>query len=479
MARGRHRKNKNYLVEGDPAHKARHDPKERHKAEDLELAAARRTESLKGQKRHDRSVQSDIFPEQNVWVSSTSLVKDYAIPVHVQLNAENIPSGSFTGQNTYFDIVLNGGNYIGYADHIILELILTNPGAAAITLGPAEQLFDKIELLVNGSNVADTLYPEQMFFGYKQDICDEHRAIVSDNYGWERQTDRDSTLNPYQLTNYDAAVSGTGVVIAAGGQKTYWMEIPCCLSYANLYLPAIGPQKGPRYRFYPSANNCKMSSDATTTKPVIQQAIFVVGGPQFSSDVQDNITSEYHNQRTVVPCIAFDRQIVNISIFDNKETGDLTLNSITGQVAGLMAIVRKVADGSQEGLFSPGGTGTQTWKQFDLITFKESSGRVIGYEKEPMQLYRSLYWSDHFRSTLAQEKCVLWYPFSSNIMSDIKTGSNSGSFQFEGSETFRFTPQNVPTYNTFTDGDNCEFLVYVYRHAVLSFNNGQWNLKKL
>lgn len=477
MARGKNRKNRQHMINGDQSHKARFDPKERHKAEDLELAGARRSESLKNQKRHDRSVQSDIMPEENVWVAATSLVKDYAIPVHVQLNAENIPSGSFTATNTYFDIVLNGGNYIGYADHIILQLIVTNPSALLpITLGPAEQLFDKIELLVNGSNVQDTLYPEQLFINYKQDICDEVRAIMAPNYGWERQTDRDSSLNPYLLTNYDAALSGAGITIPASGQFTYYMEIPCCLAYANLYLPAIGAQKGPRYRFYPSSANCKMSSDVTATKPVIQQAIFVVGGPQFSSDVQDSITSEYGNQRTVVPCIAYDRQIVNVNVFTGKETGDLTLNSITGQVAGLMGIVRSIASASKEGLFSPGGA--QTYLEFDDITFKESSGRVIGYEKEPMQLYRSTYWMDHFRSTLAQEKCILWYPFCSNIMSDIKNGSNTGSFKFEGSETIRFTPYSV-TNNTFVDGVNCELLVYVYRHACLTFTDGQWMLKKL
>lgn len=475
---GRSKKSRNNeIVSHLPTHKNRGDPRERTKMEDLELGTARREHSARSQMRHEHQALSDVSPGSNVWVSPTALNKDYSIPVHLQMNAENIPSGCFTGNNLYFDIVLNGGTYIGYADHVVLQLVLFNPSAInTIILGPAEQLFDKIELLINGSNVEDTIYPEQMFFGYKQDLMDECRATIAANYGWERNTDRDSTLNPYLLTNYDAAVNGTGVTMPPLSTFTYWIEIPCGLSVANMFLPAIGPQKGPRYRFYPSANNVKMSADVTNTKPSIQQAIFVVGGPQFAADIQEQITSDYNSARTVVPCIAFDRQIINLSISNDKETGDLTLNSITGQVAGLMCILRPVALAQNEGLFSPGGA--QTWREFDFITFKEASGRVIGYEKEPMQLYRTLYWKDHFRSNLALEKCVLWYPFCNDIMKDWNLGSNTGSYQFEGSETFRFTPLSV-TNNAFVDGENCEFIVYVYRHAVLNFINGCWRLKKL
>lgn len=482
MARNRRQRERNQnIVSGHPSHKNRGDAHERAKMEDLELATARRSHSHRIQKRHNAEVQSDVTPGENIFVASTALLKSYSIPVHLQMNAENIPTGCFTGNNLYFDIVLNGGNYISYADHIILQLTLTNPSATdPIILGPAEQLFDKIELLINGSNIQDTIYPEQMFFGYKQDLTDERRSQVAQNYGWQRQTNRDSSINAYRLTNYGVA-NQTGVIIPEGETFTYYMEIPCCLSCASIFLPAIGPQKGPRYRFYPSAANCKMSTDVTLTKPIIQQAMFVVAGPQFTADVQQSLTTDYLNNRTVVPCIAFDRQIINIQPANNKETGDLTLNSIGGQVAGLMCILRRVADAQNEGLFSHvDGTisSNQTWKQFDFITFKEASGRVIGYEKEPAQLFRTVYWQDHFKSNLALEKMVLWYPFCSDIMACWKQGANTGSYFFEGSETFRFTPQSV-TNATFTDGDSSEFLVFVYRHAVLNFQRGGFNLRKL
>jgi hypothetical protein len=451
--------------------------------EDLELGSARRKHSARNQKRHNTSVQSDLNPGESIWVSSGALQKEYAMPVHLQMNAEQIPPACFTGNNLYFDIVLNGGTYVGYADKIILQMILTNPSVTdTIYLGPAHQLFDKLELLVNGSTVQDTLYPEQWYFGYMQDLCDEARANMSANYGFQRQTDRDSSSNPYELDNYDAWNSSEGIPILPGDTYTYYIELPVALTNANIFLPAIGKQMGPRYRFYPSSANCKMKHDVSPVKPTLQQAIFVVGGPQFHPDIQSSLIDEYNHSRTVVPCIGFDRQIINLQPTSGKETGDLTLNSITGQVAALMCILRPVAV-SNDQLFSPAPNATygitnQQWKEFDLLTVKEGSGRVIGYEKEPMQLYRTTYWAQQFRSNLALEKCVLFYPFCQDIMKDWREGANTGSYQFESSETIKFTPYSV-TLNTFTDGDPMEFLIFVYRHAVLSFNNGQWMLRKL
>lgn len=446
--------------------------------EDGPLSTARFKNSARSAMRHSEMVVNSQFPGENVWVSGSSLVKDYSNPVWTRINADSIPSACFVGQGLYFDVQLTGGNYVGYCDHIILELILINNAATSIAIGPVHQLFDKIELLFNGSNIADTLYPENLYLNYMMDLPDEKRSKLSYNYGWQRQTDRDSTLDPYLLRNYDAEANGAGIIIPAnGGQRTIYAEIPCHLAYMHLYLPVLQRESGPRFRFYPSPNNCLMTTTlgTATDKPQIQQAQFIIIGPQFAPMVAENIYENHMSFPVITPGIGHDRQIISYTPVDGDESGDQNFTATTGQIAGFFMIVRPVAV-SNENLFSPGGA--QTWREFDEVTFRDGAGRSVGFEKEPMQVYRSFVWNDHFASNLALEKCLLWWPFCKSLMSDILYGSNTGSYDFSGRETIRFTPYSV-TNNSFLVNTPHEILVFAYRHSMARLDKGVVNFYKL
>lgn len=448
--------------------------------EDGPLANARFKASAAQTMRHDALVQSSTNPGENLWVPSTALQKSYANPTMTRINSDQIPSSAFTGTGVFFDCVLNGAEYVTYCDHIILELILLNTDATLpIVIGPFHQLFDKIEILFNNGTVQDTLYPENLYLNYFSDLSDEKRSIMARNYGWNRQTDRDSTLRANELTNYDAETNGTGIVIPPSESRTLYCEIPCHLKYMNVYLPSLKKDGGPRIRLYPSRDNCMFSTSIaptySNTPPTIQQAQLVLLGPQLSPAVQKSITANYAANPVVTPGIGHDRQTTSIALTNGVESAEIPLTSTIGQVAAFYMIISETGV-YQQNVFSP--AANQTWREFDRITFNDGSGRAWGYAQEPMQLYNTYVWSNHFCSNLALEKFFLFFPFCKSITDDIMHGANTGSYRFTSKETIRFFPQSV-TGNTFVDGTSHTVTFYILRHAMSRQVGGIINFYKV
>lgn len=450
--------------------------------EDGELSALRSRHASEKHLRHP-VVAQDPDEGTQYWTTAGAADKEYTNPVKLQINAENIPNSCFKITNAYFDLQLVTNDYIDYLDKLILQFQIQNSHPTQdMHLGPFYQLWDKIEFLPNGSNVQETLYPEPHYFMTFQNLPDEERANLAQNYGYNRQTDRNVALNPYQLRDYDAANAGVGIVLAPGQTYTYFCEIPWILKYMNLYLPALGSKMWPRFRFYPSKDNCLMSTDPsftppnTANPPTILQAIFIVCGPQLAPTIRQDLQAAYADKPTIVSGIGYDRQIINYNPVNGVESADLVLNSITGQIAALMVILRPVGV-ANEALFSP-ATG-QTWREISNFTFKAGGGKVISYEKQPMQLYRSTEWRKYFNSSLALEKAVFFYPFCEDIMKAIEEGANTGTFMMNGKDTLRITPISVPVFNAFVDSDPHELLVYVYRYSLITLHNGVLDLRKL
>ena len=93
----------------------------------------------------------------------------------------------------------------------------------------------------------------------------------------------------------------------------------------DLFLPALGNKQWPRFRFYPSKDNCLMSTDqsqlpgGTFNPPVILQAILIVAGPQYSPTVRKQLMDNYERHATVVSGISFDRQIITYNPYSDVE----------------------------------------------------------------------------------------------------------------------------------------------------------------
>lgn len=431
-------------------------------------------------KLHDRHNKVTTAKGKTLRVTPHSDIKKVENPVSLQQNSENIPPGCFVNVGTFFDIQLCKCD-IGYADHIIVQLQLGNPdNANPMALGSFFQLWDKIEIMPDGSTVQDTLYPEMMYLRFMEDINDEYRAQIGLNYGTNTATSRDPTTNAYSHTNYDAAVNGTGVIIPAGGSFTYYAEIPCILNHSHLFMPSLDPKRFPRIRFYPSNVNFRMKDPLnayTTQSPVILQALFVINGPQFIPNITAGLHNIYSNVPAVSSGVVMERQIINYNPSSGVETADIVLNSIVGKIAALYIILRETGV-TNEALFSSGTLANATWKQIESFTYKTSGGSVVSYEKQPVQLFRTTYWADHFKSGLAQEKAIMFYPFCKDFMSVIYHGCDAGSYEMTAKESIRFIPRSV-IHNTFVDNAPMELLVYAQRYAEVIQESGVWKICKL
>ena len=401
-------------------------------------------------------------------IKDVAMRKGLSNPVAVQMNAEQIPAVCFQQANAFFDIEIVGSSAVGYADHMIVQLTLRNPDPInAMTLGHFFQLWDKIELLPDGSNVQDTLYPEMMYLMHQLKVKDEYRSMIGDNYGLNTGTNRDPTVNRYTYTNYDSSVNGQGVIIAPGASFTYYAEIPCIFQYMDLFLPALDVNKWPRIRFYPAATNCKQTTSVSLLRPTIQQCILVIQGPQFAGGINTRLKNAYRKAPSVTSGIVCDRQIISpYTPASGRESGDIVLNSTVGKMLMLILIQRNTVVTGEE-LFSAGTLVNATWHEIDTFTFKRGGGAVVSYEKQPKILYDTTYFTDYFPSNLAREKAFLLYSFSTDPMSSIIHGADTGSYVMTAKEAIRITPISVP-HNTFVDGVAMELLCYAFRYAEIT-----------
>lgn len=426
----------------------------------------------------DRHPHSSTDTGNQIRIRASGGYKSFANPVSVQLNAENIPTSCFQTVNSFFDIEIVGSDAVDYMDHLILQLQLRNPDLVnPLTLGHFFQLWDKIELLPDGSNVQDTLYPEMMYLMYMQNVTDEYRSQINGNYGANQATARPINSDPRHFTNYDSANAGAGVIIPPGGSYTYFSEIPCIMQHMDLYLPALRSNKWPRIRFYPSVGNARQTNSTSVMQPVIQQALFVVHGPQYVDSIRKQLKNAYRKAPSISAGITMERQIINYNPVSGVESADIVLNSCVGKYMGMYMILRDTSVFGEE-LFSAGTLPNATWHQMDTITFKEGGGRVVSYEKQPVVLFNTVHWANYYKSNLAREKAFIFYSFASDPCAAIYSGADTGSFMMTSKESVRVTPVSV-TGNAFVNNDPMEFLVYGFRYSQATQANGIFSIDKL
>lgn len=430
--------------------------------------------------RHSLIVPADVGG-QSVLSRPEQLTVDPQTCIQTQMNPENVSAACFQQDGVYWDQEIVPSSNVHYANKVTLQLELLNDSTAAMHLGPFWQLFDKIEILPDGSDVAQTLYSDQLFFLSHLKWSDEQRAMESENYGVNRDTNRNSAVSPYDLLNYDAAGNGAGIIVAPQGRYTYFVEIPSILENCDLFLPAL--TNWPRFRFYPSFKNNQMKSSPalllpTPAQPKILRALFVVSGPQLPDVILKQSIDLHSSIPSVSIGIMTDRQIISINPVSGVEGGDYVLNSTTGKIAGFIAFARPVG-AIREEQFSPGTA--QTWRLIDTFTFKYSDGQTMSYEKQPFQLFRTKRWMENWcHNNLAFEKSFLWYSFCSDPMAAITDGVDTGSHIFNAKESMRFTfVSTAAGGNTFVDNSPHELLIYPFRFGQVTLCGGVLTAEKL
>lgn len=415
---------------------------------------------------------------------ASQLVSNSAVQIQSQLTPESTPSNGFSAGNVYMDVEISPSNQIHYLNDYWLELTVRNPSLVDnMWLNQQSLLFNRIEFLPNSGDVQDTWYDLHQYLMSILPMNDEKRAMEAANMGINRDTNRDSTVNPYTLVNYDNWNHGAGIVLGPGEQYTFNIRHNSIFKNGDIFLPAL--TSWPRIRYWFDKDNCQMAGSpalANNQYPYIEKAVLKISGDQLEMDQANAIRNYYGYGTNSIPTISYgiamDRQILNqFTPTSGQETSDLTLNSTSGKMAGFFLIVRKYGV-KNEDLLSP--AVNQTWLHVKDFTFKQADGTTISYEKQPADYFRSTRWTEQWPSNLALEKSLLWYNFCSDPMAAIFHGQDTGSYQFTNKEVIKFTPLSV-TGNTFPAllTPAYEPIIIALRYCQLVHVNGVLNLDKI
>jgi hypothetical protein len=440
------------------------------------LASAK---SIASGNRH--SVMTRTNTDQPVITRPTQLVKTKQMTVQTKLTADaQLPNAWATTNSQYMDFRIMPSQNIHYVDDIDFIFTVKNNqavGGSNMLLGPWYQMFDRVELLADGTSTADQLYPIQLFLIDQCARRDEERAMAAFNEAINRDTNRDSGTDSYDLTNYDAYNHGTGYLLAPQEQHTYRFKVGTLLDFADLFLPTL--ETWPCIRFYFGGKNFQMSGSPTllTDFPILANAELLLSGTYLGDPSQlEAYKNYYRDYMSISNGIMYDRQIVTpFPINNNSETADIVLTGLSGKVAGIFALMKN-QNLTNQAQFSPGGA--QTYTHLDKVTFKQQDGTVQSFERQDVDWFRSIMWAKQWPSCLALEKCILWYPFCSDPMGLLHFGTDSGSYEMTTREIFKFTPLSVAN-NTFTDGDVKTVEFFAVRYGQLIYHRGKLSAFKM
>jgi hypothetical protein len=428
------------------------------------------------------SVMTRTNTDVQVITRPTQLVKTKQMTVQTKLTADTlVGNGWATTNSQYMDFRLMPSQNIHYVDEMDFVFTVKNDqptvGGSNMILGPWYQMWDRIELLADGTSTADQLYSFQLFIMNQCTRRDEERAMSAANEGINRDTDRNSLSNPYTLVNYDAAGHGNGITLVPQQQYTYRFKVGSILDYADLFLPCL--ETWPCIRFYFSGKNFQMSTSPVlnTDYPRLVNAELLLSGTYLGDPQQLAAYKDYYsNYMSISNGIMFDRQIVSpFPINTGTETADIVLTGLSGKIAGIFSVMRDQSL-TNEQQYSPGSG--QTFVNLDKVTFKQQDGTVQSFERQDVDWFRSVLWAKQWPSCLALEKCILWYPFCSDPMGLLHFGTDSGSYEMTTREIFKYTPTTVVD-NAFVDGDVKTMEFFAVRYGQLIYHRGKLSAFKM
>ena len=414
--------------------------------------------------RHKHHVNAEGTPIRS---GSSGLYRALERPNEVQFGADQLPSNAFAATGSFFDIQITGAG-VDYLDQTILQYGIFNPAPGSMRLVPSPWHFDRIELMYNGSQVDDTIYPEQAYldqivhFG----IAEKYGYLKDMNFRVNFNTT--ALANRFQKDDYDHPSLGDfNEVWGPSETKTLFYPIFWSATQTNIFLPA--KKVNPRFRFYTAVNPQTNTSGALATNPVLSQVQMIIHGPVFSPSVRQNLHKQYSTsgKDSISRTFSHERQIIDVVLNSGIESADQSLTALNGQFINMFYFTR-LTTALREELYSAGGAPTPTWFGMSDVTLLDSSGNPVGYNREPWQWHNGKRWYDQFPECFVNlEKCIASWNFAKDPLLSVMTGANTGGLYLDGNFVFRFTPLSLPN-NTIPAGTNAQLIMVCWRYAQLT-----------
>jgi hypothetical protein len=322
-----------------------------------------------------------------------------------------IPSDNTAALNSYFTISINEQNVL--VNDIVLECVVSGVNSSYYL--PLCFAFSRIEILC-GSNVLDTLYPEQQFLAHQFWLpADEKRALYNAGIG-----------------QYTSTVSRTTVT---GTSYTY--QIPIWSLFKTTNLPLIFPNQKIQLRLYTESSGSILynGSAAVTTGTMTSCKALVRLTRMTEYDANklkfDIVKIPQHRKFHELRQMTFQQA-------SGVTTSSIVLSGIVGRVSSIFFIVRTS---------SPICENKLAFTKISSFEYVDGSGKNIVGGTTISDSVSRYYQSRQFTNTsyLGEDKTltsgstpyVYIYSWALNAPVSEITGNDTGAHHFKGNEVLR------------------------------------------
>lgn len=425
---------------------------------------------------HMPHTQSVSTPQGSVRTRPQDLINRMARQNWVQFGAEQVPAGAFQQNNVYADLRITGAG-VDIVNGGITQLIVTatapNP-PNQLELLSGHFLHERWEMLPDGANTDDTIYPEQIFIRTYTPAGDEEAALKgtvqyvaagqptfdSTNVLFVQPESFDHTLDP----NFPFDIT-RALALPHNSSRTYYFDLPIAIFNSHIFLPAVKQYMRIRQYFrqtpFVSGNPVTAGNFLTLS----QNQLFLYG-EVFSPTIRSKMMSAYSGRAFISRCLTHERQIFNVpNVVPDATSGDFSLTSYNGTFANLQLFLR-ASGATNENLYQ--------WYPLNSITFENSSGNPVTINDNPGDFIRLVISARNYKSrfTLAYlpaanlvgaseyRKNLYEFPFSQNSEMTLRGVANTGFYPFSGNDTLRIKPGDSPL-----TGSPADLYTIAYRHS--------------
>ena len=251
-----------------------------------------------------------------------------------QYPPKSSPSAVWTGSEQILDFTISSNQVICHYDSINLRLIATNTGAGIATMLASHFLVDYIEVMIGGSTV-ETVYA--------------HHLLFNELYGAPSD---EQIANNRAVRFFAGGIQGTtytsGGTIAVGASRTFYINVPCMFSKAELFMPAIQHEITFRVHFVPTP----LTTASAATTVALTEASIYVSGRQYDDATKQKLIARYKSIDHVAPYYLPERTLISSVAMVNTAKTQLQLTSFGGYLSSQVVVYLTPSASVQENLYN-------------------------------------------------------------------------------------------------------------------------------
>lgn len=345
----------------------------------------------------------------------------------------------YQGAQAINNILLPQGNanLLSVAQQLILEITLSNGDAVhAATILPAQFLVSQIQ--VNSNQTLETIQSEHLLI---------KRLYLANA---DMELDQRAQLE-YFTYAYPGGFSTTTTTIAASGSTKVYLEIPCCITSTEMFLPAVNQQITLMITFPPS---CVTSTSASTTVTCTDMRLFM-NGFDYEPQVRNRILNEFAKAPVVYgynfPMI---EQLSNITVSSASES-NFQINSFSDFLTSSMFFMVRAVNATQQNLYA-----------FDRIATCDlrKDGASWFLSKLNVEEFNSMIMPIIKTSVPNSNTDILALPFSTNIYESLKHNKLRGYI--------KLTPNINALLQMVSANGNRDLICCIFTQGVVTIQNG-------